>query len=502
MSTVPTIDMTTMGVAPMPAAVPSVLAVAMPGFSALLASAAAAPSLVTAMATPLAAAPLASVLQSSVKPMAGGPAAPPPAQREIPSATSDDAKLVSAAAESMTGAVSAKLVTTTRRVDQPGTLAPIEPDSPAPVARPRTDDDQPVSDRALTDDIPAGSGAALTLAIPMAAATSTPEPLPSVPKDPEAPSAPAARDLAPSAPMEPQKPTRIAPALSGLSPAATPALRHVPATLVASVQPLPAVAPVRAAGGDHLATPGLPPLLSPRPDTSLVAAMPSAASVATATVSAMAATPVTIVSQTVTTGLLAPAGLSAGSLPSAAVTPAIVALPGLAIAARPSGNVRLPRALESDDRVDMLTIATTAETQRPFGPVRADSQAVAAPRSTPVTAPEPAATTDIVVSSDRLGLVRIGIEDAPGDLRVSLGLSPAAAVIVAADAPRLLADLAAGGVRLQSLDLSGNGFAGGHGPSQGAPQHQPQPASRPRPAITADINPLVPVRARTADRYA
>jgi hypothetical protein len=185
------------------------------------------------------------------------------------------------------------------------------------------------------------------------------------------------------------------------------------------------------------------------------------------------------------------------------MTPAIVALPSLAIAARPSGNVRLPRALlESDDRAGILTIATTAETQRPFGSVRADSQAVATPRSTPITAPDPAATTDIVVSSDRLGLVRIGIEDAPGDLRVSLGLSPAAAVIVAADAPRLLADLAAGGVRLQSLDLSGNGFAGGQGPSQGAPQQPPHSGSGPRAAVQSDINPVLPVPARTADRYA
>ncbi len=110
--------------------------------------------------------------------------------------------------------------------------------------------------------------------------------------------------------------------------------------------------------------------------------------------------------------------------------------------------------------------------------------------------------TDIAVSSDRLGAVRIGIEGASGDLRVSLGLSPAAAVIVAADAPRLLADLAAGGVRLQSLDLSGSGFAGGQGPSQGAPQQSSQSGPGPHTALQSEINPVIPARARTADRYA
>jgi hypothetical protein len=178
-------------------------------------------------------------------------------------------------------------------------------------------------------------------------------------------------------------------------------------------------------------------------------------------------------------------------------------LQGVAIAARPIGNVRLARALpEGEDRTGVLTIATSGEPQRPFGSARAELQALEAPRPTAAIAPEPMVATDIAVRSDRLGAVRIGIEGAPGDLRVSLGLSPASALLVAADAPRLLADLAAGGVRLQSLDLSGSGFAGGQGPSQGAPQQPPHSGSGPRAAVQSDINPVLPVPARTADRYA
>jgi hypothetical protein len=179
------------------------------------------------------------------------------------------------------------------------------------------------------------------------------------------------------------------------------------------------------------------------------------------------------------------------------------ALPGPAMATRPSGNPRLPRALpDTDDRAFALTIATTAEPQRSFAPVRATPQAIEMPGTTTVIAPELAMATDIAIRSDQLGAVRIGIEGAPGDLRVSLGLPPAAVALVVADAPRLLAELAAVGVRLQSLDVSGSGFAGGQGPSQGAPQHQPQPGSAPRSAVTADSKPFMPVRARTADRYA
>jgi hypothetical protein len=178
-------------------------------------------------------------------------------------------------------------------------------------------------------------------------------------------------------------------------------------------------------------------------------------------------------------------------------------MPGPALAARSSGNLRLPRAQpEADDRAVALTITATAEAQRSFGPLRTEPQAIAAPRPVNAFAPELAVATDVAIRSAQLGAVRIGIEGTSGELRVSLGLSPAAAVIVAADAPRLLADLAAGGVRLQSLDLSGSGFASGQGPSHGAPQHQQQPGTTPRPAIAADTRPVNPAHPPGADRYA
>jgi hypothetical protein len=183
------------------------------------------------------------------------------------------------------------------------------------------------------------------------------------------------------------------------------------------------------------------------------------------------------------------------------VTFAVV--PGSAIAARPSGNVRLARALpEGDDRTGVLTIVSSGEPQRPFGLVRAEPQVLDAPRPAAAFAPALATVPDMAIRSERLGAVRIGIEGAPGELRVSLGLSPAAASIVAADTPRLVADLAAGGVRLQSLDLSGSGFAGGQGPSQGAPQQPPQSGPGLRTARQSVNIPVIAMPARTADRYA
>lgn len=130
-----------------------------------------------------------------------------------------------------------------------------------------------------------------------------------------------------------------------------------------------------------------------------------------------------------------------------------------------------------------------------------------APEQLPAAAPDASLATgvDIGIKSDRLGAVRIGIDGAPGDLRVSLGLSPAAAALVAADAPRLIADLAANGVRLQSLDVSGGGFAGGQAPSPGQQQPQSPAPMVPRaavPAALAAVNPAIVVRTSTADRYA
>jgi hypothetical protein len=122
------------------------------------------------------------------------------------------------------------------------------------------------------------------------------------------------------------------------------------------------------------------------------------------------------------------------------------------------------------------------------------SSAATAPVIADVEISTPSAV-DLAIDSPRLGAVRIGIEGGAGDLKVSLGLSPAAAALVAADAPRLIADLAAGGVRLQSLDVSGGGGGQQQPPSQHAPA-SPRPAA---PAVA--MNPIA-ARPSTADRYA
>lgn len=108
---------------------------------------------------------------------------------------------------------------------------------------------------------------------------------------------------------------------------------------------------------------------------------------------------------------------------------------------------------------------------------------------------------DVGVTSQRLGSVQIGIEGAADDLRVSLGLSPAAAAIVALDTPRLLADLAASGVRVQALDVSGGGSFGNnsHPQSQNAPF---QPASGDHESRELAAPATVTRGPRASDRYA
>ena len=123
-----------------------------------------------------------------------------------------------------------------------------------------------------------------------------------------------------------------------------------------------------------------------------------------------------------------------------------------------------------------------------------------AERAPVVAAREPPAP--FAVASDRLGDVRIGIEGTAHDLKISLGLAPAAAAIVAADAPRLIADLAAGGVRLQSLDLSAGAFGNGQAqtPGQSHSQHHRGAAATPPQALQPPMTPA-PV-SRLRDRYA
>lgn len=157
--------------------------------------------------------------------------------------------------------------------------------------------------------------------------------------------------------------------------------------------------------------------------------------------------------------------------------------------------LRLPR--ERDDREVLPAPVAIADPAPMRAAVRADAPRIAVPPMLPTVAFSMATAIDLAVDSARLGAVRIGIEGGAGDLKVSLGLSPVAAALVTADAPRLIAELAAGGVWLQSLDVSGGGVAGG----------QPQPKSHHVPAnahtaAASVIETLRALRPDTSDRYA
>lgn len=193
--------------------------------------------------------------------------------------------------------------------------------------------------------------------------------------------------------------------------------------------------------------------------------------------------------------------------PPAAHTPAMAGVTASPLRRGEPRDASLPALLERDDPGIPLPAAPLVALARPTpNGVVAPAEVQAAPAA---TAP-PASPIDIALSSSRLGDVRIGIEGAADDLRVSIGLSPAAASIVAADAPRLIADLAATGIRLQALDLSGAGVPSqgyaGNGTGQSPQQHSPQPPPHPqhaqpypgavRPAATEPAHP------RTSDRYA
>lgn len=119
----------------------------------------------------------------------------------------------------------------------------------------------------------------------------------------------------------------------------------------------------------------------------------------------------------------------------------------------------------------------------------ADAPAPAQPASRPGSEPGPAAPTPITVASDSLGDVGIRLEGGLQDLRVQFSGSMAAANTMAADAPRLIADLAVGGVRVQSLDFAARAEAGpaaelgsGAGQSLANGPGQPQGDGRPRQA--------------------
>lgn len=121
----------------------------------------------------------------------------------------------------------------------------------------------------------------------------------------------------------------------------------------------------------------------------------------------------------------------------------------------------------------------------------------------------------LVVTSDRLGSVRIDVSGSEDALAVNLSAAPAAAPLLAADAPRLAQELAAAGVALASYAVNGQradavpetgGFAGGNlsggnGGAAGQPQQQRGQPADPRAAAAPRIAP--PARLPLAtDRFA
>jgi hypothetical protein len=126
-------------------------------------------------------------------------------------------------------------------------------------------------------------------------------------------------------------------------------------------------------------------------------------------------------------------------------------------------------------------------------------------------APPPAAAAPVpdalpIVTSDTFGQVHIGLEGDSTDLRVSLAVSAGAPGLLAADAPRLAADLAANGIRLHSLDVgslaggAGGSLEGGAPGRGGQQRHAGQPGqTAPAAAFAA---PPPPSRPAAADRYA
>ena len=95
----------------------------------------------------------------------------------------------------------------------------------------------------------------------------------------------------------------------------------------------------------------------------------------------------------------------------------------------------------------------------------------------PLLRPAAAVPPPLSIASDALGSITVGIDGGPQDLRLRFEAAPHAAGLIAAEVPRLLADLAAHGVRLQSLDIGGQSLNPSFGQQQGQQQHQAPHAS-------------------------
>ncbi len=221
------------------------------------------------------------------------------------------------------------------------------------------------------------------------------------------------------------------------------------------------------------------------------------------------------------------------ALPSAppVIGLAAVASPPGVLAAAVAPDVALPATMPSDTHaapepaLPSLASALAVASRRPVEKARAagDASPLPAPAPPVVSLNSPGsipptlaasrppvphqfvdAGTNLAIATDSLGPVRIAVEGGPQDLRVSLAIATDSAALVAGDAARLVADLAAGGMRLQAFDINSLptnlGSFGGNGPGT-------QSGHRGRAAVPSPVALVFPSgtatsRASRADRYA
>jgi hypothetical protein len=194
---------------------------------------------------------------------------------------------------------------------------------------------------------------------------------------------------------------------------------------------------------------------------------------------------------------------AAPPMPSATRATPPVPPPPAAVALAVPPRAAAPRVpLPNSERDAVLAPTATPAPLVAPSPVPPAAERPPSSLSSPIAPTPPGPDSLPVVTSDTFGQVRIGVEGDAADLRVSLAVSGGAPALLAAEAPRLAADLAANGIRLQSLDVGS--FAGGAGGSLAGGGGQQRPAGQQAPqAPTAGFAaPVPPSRPAAADRYA
>ena len=160
------------------------------------------------------------------------------------------------------------------------------------------------------------------------------------------------------------------------------------------------------------------------------------------------------------------------SLPAATVATMIPSPP--AVPAPPS-RPRLPLLRSEDPLPDAAAMERAPALA--LAPALVLPDRAAAITADPLLRPAAAVPPPLSIASDALGSITVGIDGGPQDLRLRFEAAPHAAGLIAAEVPRLLADLAAHGVRLQSLDIGGQSLNPSFGRQQGQQQHQAPHAS-------------------------